>query len=222
MKLRFRYPGPSAKPYLVLGIALFLAVGAMVQLLWRELVRRRAPPSCAEITGAGHVVTPKVTSPAVFLQPETAPVQALSNLFHSTFVDRTLLKLAKQKEAQEAAQEAARKAAQAQVVEKAARLRVIGTRPKAGSEKVVVKLLPPPVRFSFQGLIRTDEGGPLALLSIVPTGRSSPFAAGEVCHGAVVTNVAVDHVDLILNDGSIRRVERGISEPILEGLLHAP
>jgi hypothetical protein len=215
----FTYSSAPFRITLILGVSLVLAAGAILHLLWGSFVRGRSPARGGDHIQSVPVSAPALPFPAVFLKAENETPQAVSNLFHSAYVDRALLKLAEQKAMQEAALKAAKdKAAQAAV-------NPVSTKPPLKvlpAEIPVTKPVPPPVRFRFQGVIRTADDQVLALISDSPSGRSAPFAEGETCHGAMVTNLTADRVDLILNNGSIRGVSRGIPEAIAKELLYAP
>ena len=215
----FKYSQVPFPITLILGVSVLLAAGAVLHLLWGVFSRGRSPARGDDHGQSAPVFVPTLPFPAVFLTSKNESAQAVSNLFHSAYVDRALLKLAEQKAMQEAALKTAKeKAAQAAVNHVAAK-----PPPKivlAGTP--AAKPAPPPIRFSFQGVIRTADDQFLALLSAFPSGRSAPFAEGEQCQGATVTNLTAERVDLILKDGSVRGVSRGIPEAISKELLHDP
>lgn len=202
---------------MALGVAVILAVGAVLQLLWGAYARGRTPS-----VGGGRVVAAPVTAqalppPVVFLKTTTQPDRGVSNLFHSTYIERTLLKLEEQRKLRLAAEKEAR----AKVVKEAVRVAAVVPPPKV-LPVVLTKTNPPPpqVRFCFQGLIQTADGQTLALINSSPAGRSAPVAEGEKCHGVVVTNLSAESVDLVLGDGSLRGIAKGKPEIILEAKLY--
>ena len=93
---------------LALGVALFLAAGAVLHALWGGYARGRTPAAGGERDESSLVTAPALPSPAVFLKSATTPDRVVSNLFHSAYVDRALLKLAEEKASRAAAQKAAR------------------------------------------------------------------------------------------------------------------
>ena len=165
------------------------------------------------------------------------PTIVTNNMFHSPHVDRYLAKLAEQKAAQEAMQKAERERTAQKAREESARLAaaeaaarkaralkerlaaVKPTTPVIQTNPVPVPL-PRTVQFSYQGLMKISGGPTLALIAIAPPGKTAPYAVGEECAGAVVTNITADQVDLILRDGLIRRAQAGKPESILEVSLH--
>jgi hypothetical protein len=212
----FNYSSASFQITLILGVALLLAAGAVLHLLWGAFVRGQNPAREGDRVQSASVSAPTLPLPSVFLTSGNEPAQGVSNLFHSAYVDRALRKLAEQKALQDAALKAAKeKAAQAAVNHVAAKPPLTGVPAKIPAAKPA----PPPVHFSFQGVIRTADDQVLALLSASPSGRSAPFAEGEKCHGTTVTNLTAERVDLILNDGSVRGVSRGMPETISKELL---
>lgn len=217
MKMSFSNSPSSMKAYLVLGFAIFLSVAAAVELVWHEITRSRTPLAGGEVVVSGNATTPALPSPEAFLQPAKPP-QFVSNLFHSVYIERTLQKQAEEKSNRDAARKAALDSkAQESAMASAASL---SSKACEGGDKV--SKLPPPVRFCFQGVIRSADGRPWALLAVSPAGKSLAVSPGEACHGAVVTNVTTDSVALILNDGSVRTVSKGVTESIPEALLHEP
>lgn len=201
MTIRFKQPVFS-KSVLLVGGSLLLATAVSARLLWHEISRQPVALSAAGLTVTGEIAKAQFVPPTVFLRSPGDAVPVISNLFHSVSVERTLIKLDQQK-ALLALREASRASAQS-------------PSPKEDKDKP----LPPAVRFCFQGVVETEGGLPVALISTVPKGRTASFGEGEPCCGATVTHVARDSVDLILKDNSTRTLARGIPLTIAKEALH--
>lgn len=222
--------GDIRKPHLVLWVSGALAAMALVSLVWQELGYYRQPREPQSGLPASEKIfrNPVIPAVSLFLARPGAGSGEVTNVFHSPQVDRYLTRIEELKQAEAAARKATLERLEKAAREELARKAALEALQKKAAEKVVPKAAAvaaavalPGIHVVYQGSIQASGAPLLAFLAVQPPGKTFSCAAGEQCAGAGITNITVDAVELILVDGSLRRLEAGKPEFIREELLHA-
>ena len=226
----------TRKAALIAGLALIFAAAALTRLAWLEgLFIYRAPSVETTLPVVTAKPPPRLLSPLAFVHDTNTVLTLTDSPFTAPAVDTYLARLAANEVAAELARvtamEAARKAAADRAATLARAEAADRARAEAAARIAALKTIAPPtphpppppamVRFLYQGLFQLADQRPLALIAVgdLET-RAAPYAPGESCRGAVVTNITADTVSLILADGSVRQAESGRPELIRKDSLH--